>query len=128
MGSALAASLAVAVIVVHVAYLVFQMCGALLALRDPRWLVAHLAAVTWGVMIVVMSWRCPLTTLEKWLWLQAGEVPYRESFLDRYAFGRIFPEGSQPVVYGLHLAVIAGTYIVLVRRWARAPKVAAGAR
>lgn len=115
---------AVAVAVLHVGYLVFQMLGGLLALRDRRWLVAHLAAVTWGVVIVAMQWRCPLTNLEKSLWARAGEVPYSESFLDHYVFGTYLPDGSQPWVYGSHLVVIVVIYVVVARQLARARRAA----
>ena len=106
------------VVALHVAYLVYQMFGGLLAFRDPRWLIPHLAAVTWGVVIVAMQWKCPLTDLEKSLRARDG-TSYDESFLDYYVFGTYLPNGSQPWVYGLHLVVILGIYAALARRWTR---------
>ena len=108
--------LAGVVVAVHVGYLVYQMCGGLLALRDPRWLAPHLVAVTWGVVIVVMGWRCPLTNLEKVLREQSGGTTYSGSFLDHYVFGTYLPDGSQPVVYGLHLVVIVLVYVLVGSR------------
>jgi hypothetical protein len=109
--------LAAAVVVLHLAYLCYQMLGGLLALRDPRWLWPHLAAVSWGVVIVAMQWRCPLTMLEKSLGARSGETPYSGSFLDHYVFGTYLPDGSQPLVYGLHLVVILAVYGLLARQW-----------
>ena len=114
--------LAGAAVVLHLAYLGYQMLGGLLALRDRRWLYPHLVAVTWGVVIVAMQWRCPLTRLEKHLLAESGETPYRGSFLDHYVFGGWLPDGSQPWVYGAHLLVIAAIYLVLLRR-IRGPRV-----
>jgi hypothetical protein len=107
------------VALVHVGYLVFQTLGALLGLRWRRWLWAHAAAVTWGVLIVVTQGRCPLTRLEKELLARSGGPSYTESFLDHYLFGRVLPDGSQAWVYGLHLVVIAATYAVVAVHWHR---------
>lgn len=111
--------LAVAVIFAHAAYLLFQMCGGLLAIRHPLWLAPHLLAVAWGVGIVAVRGSCPATRLEKALWVKAGETPYSESFLDRYLFGTFLPDGTQPWVYALHLAVIVIIYAALLRRATR---------
>lgn len=114
--------LAWGVVVLHAAYLVYQMCGGLLAFRDPRWLVPHLMAVTWGIVIVVMGWRCPLTELEKWLRTQADGEAYTGSYLDHYFFGTVLPDGTQSLVYGLHLVVILLIYVALSLRWAQSRK------
>ncbi|PVG81053.1 DUF2784 domain-containing protein [Nocardioides gansuensis] len=106
------------VVALHAAYLVFQALGGLLVLWFGRQvLLLHLAAVTWGIVIVAMHWRCPLTVLEKSLRSRSGEAPYPESFLDHYVFGSYLPDGSQPWVYGLHLVVIVVVYLVLAERW-----------
>lgn len=112
MGSFLAGG----VVFLHIAYLAYQMCGGLLAFRDARWLAPHVLAVTWGITIVVMQWRCPLTRLEKSLRAGAGETPYEGSFLNHYVFGTYLPDGSQPLVYGLHVAFIVVVYVLLVRQ------------
>lgn len=109
--------LAAAVVATHAAYLIYQMCGGLLGLRDRRWLWPHIAAVTWGVLIVAVQGNCPVTRLEKWLHVQAGDPPYSGSFLDHYVFGRYLPDGSQPWVYGLHLVVIVLCYVLVGRAW-----------
>lgn len=106
----------VAVVVLHAAYLVFQMLGALLALRHRGWLAAHLVAVAWGVGIVVVQGDCPLTRLEKHLVERSGGTPYPGSFLDRYVFGTVLPDGTQAWAYGTHLAVILATYLFVAGR------------
>lgn len=108
---------AVVVAFVHAAYLVYQTFGALLGLRDRRWLLPHLAAVTWGVGIIVVQGRCPATLLEKGLIARSGRPAYTGSFLDHYVFGSLLPDGTQSAVYGLHLVVILLTYVFVLRRW-----------
>ena len=106
----------VATVLVHATYLVFQTFGALLTLRHRGWLWAHLAAVTWGVTIVVVRGRCPLTVLEKYVTTRSGGTPYQGSYLDHYVFGEVLPNGTQPAVYAAHLAVIVATYVVVLQR------------
>lgn len=105
------------VVLAHAAYLVFQMLGGLLAFRDRRWLVPHLMAVTWGVVIVMMGWPCPLTELEKWLRTQAVGTTYTGSYLDHYVFGTVLPDGTQALIYGLHLVAILVIYLGLTWWW-----------
>jgi Protein of Unknown function (DUF2784) len=112
---------AAAVALLHALYLGFQTFGALLGLRDRRWILPHLVAVTWGVTIIVVAGSCPLTLLEKSLIGEADRVPYSESFLDHYLFGPVLPDGTQPWVYGLHLVVIALTYVLVARRRPASP-------
>lgn len=108
------------VVGLHVGYLLYQAFGGLLALRGRWWLVPHLVAVAWGITVVVMQWRCPLTRLERALSDRAGRPAYRESFLDHYVFGSVLPDGTQALVYGLHLLGIVAIYALLWHRSALA--------
>lgn len=110
--------------IAHFAYLAFQMLGGLLGFRDSRWLLLHGMAVAWGVLIVAMQWSCPATVAERWLRTKADGEAYTGSFLDHYVFGTYLPNGSQALVYGLHLLVIGVVYLLLLRRWgvARSPR------
>lgn len=103
--------------IAHFAYLAFQMLGGLLGFRDSRWLLLHGMAVTWGVLIVAMRWNCPATLGEKWLRTKADGQAYTGSFLDHYVFGTYLPNGSQTLVYTLHLVVIVVVYLLLLRHW-----------
>ncbi len=103
----------------HVAYLTYQTLGGLLGLRSRLWLIPHLGCVVWGVGIVVIQGSCPVTRLEKWLRVQGGGSAYPGSFLDHYLFGHLLPNGTQALVYGLHLVIIIATYVIVVRAWRR---------
>ncbi len=55
------------VLVVHLAFVVFVLCGGLLALKW-RWIAwLHLPAAVWGAVVEFTGWICPLTPLENWL-------------------------------------------------------------
>ena len=86
--------LADAVLLLHFGIVLFVIGGLLLVLagnlRGWRWVnglgfrLAHLAAI--GV-VVVQAWlgqACPLTTLESWLRLQAGDAAYAASFVEHW--------------------------------------------
>ncbi|QSR31637.1 hypothetical protein CFI00_14205 [Nocardioides sp. S5] len=115
-----------AVVLLHLAFLVFQMLGALLALVSRVWFVPHLAVVSWGVGIVITQGSCPLTVLEKDLVERAGGTPYSGSFLDHYVFGILLPDGTQTFVYATHLVVILATYAYVVLRLRRRAEQGAG--
>ena len=94
MHPSLAAGLADAVLVVHVAVAAFVVVGLVLVvagnLRGWRWVngvgfrVAHLAAI---LVVVAEAWLglvCPLTTLEMWLRSQAGLEVYGTGFVEHW--------------------------------------------
>ena len=110
------ALLAVATVVFHFAYLLYVMLGALLGLRDVRWLGLHLPGVVWGVVGLVMTKRCPVTLLEKVLLEKAGRTPYDGTFLQHYVFGMILPASSQGLVYWAQAGLVVGVYVLAIRR------------
>ena len=86
-------ALADAVLVLHLAFVLFVVLGGLLALRWPRAAWAHLPAAAWGVAIELGGWICPLTPLENELRSRAGEPAYHRDFIARYLLPAIYPEG-----------------------------------
>lgn len=110
-------ALAVATAALHYAYLLFVMLGALLGLRDVRWLGAHLPTVVWGLLGLAMTKRCPVTLLEKMLWEKAGRPAYDGTFMGHYVFGVVLPEGSQSLVYWVQAGLVVGVYVLAIHRW-----------
>jgi hypothetical protein len=73
--------------------------------------VAHLAAIA---VVVAQAWLgivCPLTTLESWLRMQAGEAAYETSFIEHWLTRLLFydaPAWAFTAAYSLFgLAVVA---------------------
>ena len=80
------------VLIVHLAFVIFVLCGGLLVLRW-RWIAwAHLPAAAWGAIIEFTGWICPLTPLENWLREQAGQAGYRSDFITYYLLPVLYPD------------------------------------
>jgi hypothetical protein len=115
---------AVAVLGVHLAFILFVLLGAALALRW-RWLPwLHLPAATWGVWVELGDRVCPLTWLENALLVQGGQAGYSGGCIEHHLVALIYPEGlTRGMQIGLAvlvLAVNAGLYGGLARRaWRR---------
>ena len=115
-----------AVLVLHLAFIVFALVGAVLAVRW-RWLpLVHLPAAAWGFFIEISGRVCPLTWVENDLRLHAGQAGYRESFIEHYLLNVIYPSGltreDQFALAGVVLAVNAAIYTWLLLRGASAAR------
>ena len=96
-------------LVVHLAFVVFVLCGGLLALKW-RWIAwLHLPAAVWGAVVEFTGWICPLTPLENWLREQDGETPYRSDFIAHYLLPVLYPGD---LTRGLQ--VLLGTVVVVL--------------
>lgn len=110
--------------IAHLAFLVYVVCGGFLAWRYPRTIALHLAAAGWGFTGLLVGIDCPLTRLESWARVRAGQAPLPSSgFIDHYLTGVLYPEAAAGVVQILvALAVVAawvGCAVLRVR--ARVP-------
>lgn len=119
--------LADTVLALHVAIVVFVVGGLLLIvggnLRGWRWVnalwfrMAHLGAI--GV-VVAEAWLglvCPLTTLEMWLRVQAGQENYSGSFIGHW-LQRLLYWDAPGWVFTLAYSVFA---LAVVAAWWRYP-------
>lgn len=115
------------VLLIHFAIVLFVVGGLLLIvfgnlLRWPwvnHWWfrVLHLLAIS---VVVFESWlgiECPLTTLENWLRLQAGQGVYQGSFIQYWVHGVMFYE-APGWVFALAYTLFA---LVVVAAWWRWP-------
>lgn len=110
------------VLVIHLAFVAFVVLGALLLLRWPRLMGAHLVVLAWGIAIELAGFICPLTPLENWLRQRGGEAGYEGGFIQHYITSLLYPEGltrTHQIVLGVVLvtfnAVIYG-YLLHRRR------------
>ena len=95
-----------AVVLLHVAFIVFVVLGGLLALRRPWVAILHLPAAVWAVLIESFGWICPLTPLEFELRIAGGEAGYQGGFVDRYIVPLVYPATlTQPVQWALAVFV-----------------------
>ncbi|MEL7060814.1 MAG: DUF2784 domain-containing protein [Acidobacteriota bacterium] len=111
------------ILVVHAAFVLFVVFGALLVARWPRLAWLHLPAVAWGFTVEATGWFCPLTDFENAWRRQAGEQGYEGGFLEHYLLSMLYPEGltrTHQWLMALFVVVVNGVlYARLVRRWRR---------
>ncbi len=117
------ALLADAVLLLHLAYIVFVVAGAALLTRWPRLLWLHLPALAWGAWVELASRVCPLTPLENRLRGRAGEVGYDEGFVAHYLLPLIYPPGLTPGWQWLLGVLLLAVNAALYWRWWRRGRV-----
>ena len=81
------------VLLVHLAFVLFVVLGAVLLPRWPRLVWLHLPAAAWGFFVELTGRGCPLTGLENLLRLRAGLDGYQESFIEHYILWLLYPGG-----------------------------------
>ena len=112
--------LADAVLVVHLAFVLFVVLGGLLVLRWPKLAWIHIPVALYGATIEFVGFICPLTPLEKWLRQRGGEAGYEGGFVEHYITAALYPTGlTREIQIALGLAVLAVNgvvYGVLIRR------------
>ena len=106
MGFSLAAAV---VLLLHLAFVLFVVFGALLVLRRRRLMPLHLLAVAWGIGIELLGAVCPLTYAENRMRLLAGDAGYSGGFVEHYVVALIYPG---ELTRGMQLGLAAGVLLV----------------
>jgi hypothetical protein len=122
--------LADAVVLFHFAYVGFVILGfvAILLGKVLRWSwvrnfwfrMAHLLTIGVVALESLGGITCPLTRLEDYLRLQAGETVEQGSFIGRCMHSLVFyafPEWVFTIVYCLFCGVVAATLVWVPPRW-----------
>ncbi|RDS82340.1 DUF2784 domain-containing protein [Dyella monticola] len=101
--------LADAVLAFHLAFILFVCLGALLALkwRWVPWL--QLPAAAWGVFVEGSGTICPLTGIENYFRVRAGEAAYEGDCIGHYLVATIYPDGLTR-----HIQLALGAIVVIV--------------
>jgi len=112
--------LADAVVLLHLAFVAFVLCGGLLVAWRRRLAFVHLPAAAWGVFIEFSGRVCPLTPLENHLRGLAGGAAYAGDFVERYLIPVLYPpdlrRDVQIALGAFALAVNAAVYLYAWRR------------
>jgi len=115
--------LADAVVVVHLAFIVFVMSGGAAVIVWPRLAWFHLPAVIWAAYVEFTSTICPLTPLENLLRSRAGQSGYQGDFVEHYLLPIIYPSGLTPqvqTILGIVVVAVNGAlYAIAWRHRAR---------
>jgi hypothetical protein len=107
--------LADAIVVLHLAYLLFIPVGGMLVFRWRRLMWPHLAAVALGLISITIGFDCPLTTWEQSLRREGGQRPYANGFVDHYLAGRVYPHGYAWAVQALFALCVVISYAFVCR-------------
>ena len=97
------------VVLIHLAFIVFALLGAVLAIRWPVVVWIHLPMAIWSALVEFGGWICPLTPLENWLRMQGGASKYPGDFLAIYVLPILYPAGLTRTIQ-----VILGSVVVVV--------------
>jgi Protein of Unknown function (DUF2784) len=102
-----------AVLVFHLAFIVFATLGAVLA-GHWRWIpYVHLPAVAWAFYVEATGRICPLTYLENDLRNRAGQSGYVEGLMEHYLLATIYPEGLTRSVQYVLAGVVVGINVAI---------------
>jgi len=117
---ALSAYAADAVLLAHLAFILFAAAGGLAVPRWPRVAWLHLPAAGWAALIELSGWTCPLTPLEVWLRRSAGQAGFQGGFIEHYLGAIVYPPGltrtHQLVLGGAVLLANLLLYGIALRR------------
>lgn len=108
-----------AVLLVHLAFVLFVVLGGLFAFRWPRVAWMHVPVAVYGAAIELVGWVCPLTPLENRLRRAAGEAGYEGGFVDHYLTPILYPTGLTEslqltlgaLVIVLNVAIYTGAFV-----------------
>jgi hypothetical protein len=113
-----------AVLLLHLAFILFVVLGGLLVPRWPRAAWLHLPAAAWGAAIELGGWLCPLTPLEIRLREAAGGRGYSGGFIEHYLMPLVYPaelsRNLQLVLGAVVIAVNLAVYGLVISRRRRA--------
>ena len=99
--------LADALLVLHLLFILFAVCGSFLALRWPRLVWIHLPAAVWAALIALLGGICPLTELENDLRHSAGMAGYSDGLVGSLLIPLIYPHGlTRSLQIGLGVGVL----------------------
>ena len=92
-------------LIVHFAFIIFVVFGALLFFVATKIFYVHIPALIWGIYIELTHSVCPLTYLENWFLQKANLTIYSEGFIQNYLV---------PFVYPKNLTEDLQTYLAIV--------------
>lgn len=111
-----------AVLVAHLAFIVFVLVGGLLVVAHRLiWAAIHLPAAAWAAFAELTGTICPLTPLENSFRRSAGTAGYEGGFIEHYILPIIYPAGLTPgvqIVLGLIVLLVnVPVYALAWRKW-----------
>jgi len=97
------------VLLLHLAFILFAVLGAAMAVWWNWIPFVHVPLAAWAIFVELTGRSCPLTYLENYLRVKAGQSGYTESFIEHYLLAIIYPAGLTREIQ----FVLAGVVIVI---------------
>lgn len=111
-----------AVLLLHLAFILFVVAGAVFTWRRPWLAIVHLPVAAWGFWVEFSGAGCPLTEIENDFRIRAGQGGYTEDFLEHYLLWLIYPSGlTRHAQYMLAAFVVAINVVLYARLLLRPP-------
>ena len=101
----------------HFTFIVFVIFGAVLGIRSRAWKVLHLASMSYGVLIEIFYWYCPLTYLEQHLRTKSGRGSYQDTFIGHYLNRIVYLEVPQWSLIVAAIAILAANLGLYLYCW-----------
>jgi len=112
-----------ALVLLHLAFIVWVLFGGLLVLTWRPALLVHLPALAWGLEVEGLHLECPLTDWENRMRFAAGDAGYHGGFVEHYIWPLIYPAGLTPQIQWLLGAIVLllnlAIYGYVLGRWRR---------
>jgi hypothetical protein len=96
-------------LLVHLGFVCFVVAGGLLVCKWRWFVLLHLPAVLWAVLLEFRGWICPLTPWEQQLRQAAGQSGFQGGFVEHYLLPVLYPAGLDP-----DTQLILGGFVILV--------------
>lgn len=101
------------VLLLHLAFILFALLGATMAVWW-RWApLVHLPVAAWALFVELTGRSCPLTYLENTLRIKAGLSGYTESFVEHYLLAIIYPAGLTREIQFVLAGVVIGVNVAI---------------
>ena len=102
-------------LIVHFAFILFVVFGALLFFVSTKIVFIHIPAFIWGSYIELTHSICPLTYLENWFLHKANLTAYSEGFIQNYLMPIVYPMSlTKNLQIYLGIALIVVNIIIYV--------------
>jgi len=95
-----------ALVLLHLAFILWVLFGGLLVLKWRPALLVHLPALAWGLAVEGLHLECPLTDWENRMRFAAGDAGYHGGFVEHYIWPLIYPAGLTPQIQWLLGAIV----------------------
>ena len=105
--------LADVVVLIHLAFVLFAVLGALLVIWQRKVLWLHLPAAVWAAWIEFSGKICPLAPLENWLRKRGGGSGYTGDFVEHYLMPILYPSGLTRKVQFILGGIVIGVNLII---------------